>query len=387
MTSPVYRAPIQIETIPTGDQPEDKRPRTRCGYLVPEAYQCYEQALGETGAVASGKALHFAADLVCSGGIDIWIRGVYSYAIQHIGVASARIFVYLQQRIKELDKKIVTLPQNAFFTDSDVQSSISETVLIIQLCPKRTRIVWPKIDATTKRSGWLRGIAGAAEARATKLVWSSEGDTGTMYLVGNEFCKSIQEGSTEKALFWARWLMEEDARIRKETKSGLTTKERGPPDQNTKARQDVSYFLADILAEIYNDLASKNLVRMHEEFIELRRLHRGGEKRMANRLRKDCLGLMILMCCEVPRWKVPAAPQLVQDPIKLSRAVSQSKMFFNEVLSYKPLAPEKQLKPTMTRGPREKKAKELTEKEKQQLHMEDKFDAYDAIMEAYLSKF
>ena len=75
------KAPIeQIDATP----PEDKRPRTRCGYLVPEAYSCYESALKETGATASGKALHFATDLVCSGGIDIWIRGAYSYAVQHM---------------------------------------------------------------------------------------------------------------------------------------------------------------------------------------------------------------------------------------------------------------------------------------------------------------
>lgn len=383
----IYRAPIQIETIPTGDQEEDKRPRTRCGYLVSEAYQCYEQSLGETGAVASGKALHFAADIVCSGGIEIWIRGAYSYAIQHIGIASPRIFVYLKQRVGELDKRMATLPQDTFFTTPEVQACVSETVLIIQLCPKRTKVVWPKIDPTTKRNGWLRGIAGAAEAKAVRQTFSHEEDTGTMYLVGNEFCKAIQEGSTEKALFWARWILEEDVRVWKETKAGLTTKERGPPDMNPKARKDVGYYLADILAELYNELASKNLVRMHEEFIELRRLYRGGEKRMAARLRRDCLGWMILICCEVPRWKVPAAPQLVQDPVKLSRAVSQSKSFFTEVLAYKALPYEKQIKAAMTRAQKQKKIKELTEKQKKDQSIEDHFDAYDAVMEAYLNKF
>jgi hypothetical protein len=382
----VYRAPIQIDTIPTGDQ-EDKRPRTRCGYLVPEAYQCYEQALGETGAVASGRALHFAADIICSGGVEIWIRGAYSYAVQHIGIASPRIFVYLKQRVGELDKKLATLPQEAFFTNPEVQACICETVLIIQLCPKRTKVVWPKVEPTTKRNGWLRGVAGAAEAKAVRLVCTTGEDSTTMYLVGNEFCKAIEEGSTEKALFWARWLLEEDAKEWKENKAGLTTKERGPPDQNTKARRDVGYYLADLLAEMYNELASKNLVRMHEEFIELRRLHRGGEKRMAARLRKDCLGWMIMICCEVPRWKVPAAPQLVQDPIKLSRAVGQSKSFFTEVLAYKALPFEKQIKATMTRAQKQKRNKELTEKEKKDISLEDHFDAYDAAMELYLKKF
>ena len=96
----VHRAPIQLEV--RGPVAEPTGPRTRCGYLVPEAYGCYLAALGEQGAVASGKLLHFAADLVCSGGLDLWIRGVYDYAFTHIGLANPRIFVYLRDRVTEL---------------------------------------------------------------------------------------------------------------------------------------------------------------------------------------------------------------------------------------------------------------------------------------------
>jgi hypothetical protein len=173
----VHRAPIHVNEFQPG-QPEDNRPKTRCGYLVPEAYSCYETALGETGAVASGKALHFAADLVCSGGIDIWIRGAYSYAIQHISLANPRIFVYLKQRFADLDKKVAQLPQEAFYANPDVQATISETVLVLQLCPKRSKIVWPKVDDNTKRPGWLRGVAGSPETLATRTVWNGrDGDT------------------------------------------------------------------------------------------------------------------------------------------------------------------------------------------------------------------
>ena len=125
----VYRAPIQQEFFTMDDKEEDKIPKTRCGYLIPEAYKCYETALGETGAVASGKALHFAADLVCSGGLDIWIRGAYSYAIEHISLANPRIFVYLKQRISELDKKVAILPQETFYANHDVQSTLSYATL------------------------------------------------------------------------------------------------------------------------------------------------------------------------------------------------------------------------------------------------------------------
>ena len=407
----VHRAPIRVNEIPTYEQKQeqhDPRPRTRCGYVVSEAYTCYESALGETGAVASGKALHFAADLVCSGGLDIWIRGAYSYAIQHISLANPRIFVYLKQRFSELDKKSAQLPQEAFYSNPDVQSTIAETVLVLQLCPKRSKITWPKVDPNTKRPGWLRGVAGAPETRATRTVWTGDGDTPPLYLVGNEICKSITEAASERVLFWIRWTMEEDARIRKETKGhGLTTRERGPataPPSLTggrivslspKARSDAGHFIAAIIGEIYKELASKSLVRMHEEFGELMRLWRGAEARMPARCRRECLALMALITSEVPRWKVPAAPVLVEDPVRLSRAVAQSGSFFQEVLAHPPLPAGKQLKPNMTRAQRtvkadtpanSAKATKASEKAQKEQSMEEHFDAYDAVMEAYLNR-
>lgn len=390
MSSPIYRAPFQQQIIPSFEQKqeENKIPRTRCGYLVPEAYSTYEGSLGETGPVAKGKAIHFAADLICSGGLDIWIRGIYSYCIQHIGIASPRIFVYLRDKIQILDKKVETLPQEAFYSHPDVQASIGEAVLIVQLCPKRNKIVWPKVDQSTHRTGWIRGVAGAPEKGVTRKVWSSNGDSPTLYLVANEFCKAIEDGSSEKALFWLKWVLEEDALIKKETKSsGLTTIERAPADIQGKARTDVGHYMAQILVELYKELASKGLIRMNEEFQELWRLWRGGEKRMASRLKKECLGWITLVCCEVPRWKVPAAPSLVEDPIQLSRAVGQVGTFFKEVLSYKPLASGKELKPNMMKMAREKKKNPLTEAEKQKASLGEHLDAYDAIMESYLKDF
>jgi len=378
------RAPIHTDIITKGE--EDKRPRTRCGYLVPEAFHSYEQALGEVGSVASGKALHFAADLICSGGLDIWIRAAYSYSIQHIGLANPRIFVYLRSRITELDKKSSVLPQEGFYTHPDVQSLISEVVLVLQICPKRSKISWPKVDDNTKRQGWLRGVANSPETRVTRAVWTTDGDTMPMYLVANELCYSIQEGATERALFWIRWLLEEDARIRKATKGhGLSTKQRGPVSVSPKQSSDVGHFIAAILMEIYKELAAKQQVRMNEEFGELFRLWRGGEQRMPARFRREALGLMTLICCEVPRWKVPAAPTLVQDPVRLSRAVTQGPAFFNEVLANNALPAGAQIKATMTRAAKAK-TKKAEEKEKKESTLEDHFSAYDAVMEAYLSR-
>jgi len=397
----VHRAPIHVTEFQPG-QPQDTRAKTRCGYLVPEAYACYESALGETGAVASGKALHFAADLVCSGGMDIWIRGAYSYAIQHISLANPRIFVYLKQRFSELDHKALQLPQEAFYANPEVQATIAETVLVLQLCPKRSKITWPKVDENTKRPGWLRGVAASPETKATRIAWNgAEGDTPPLYLVANELCKAITEAASERVLFWIRWTLEEDARVRKETKGhGLTSKERGPaggPMVNGKVtaippkqRSDAGHFIAQVLGEVYKELAAKSLVRMHEEFGELMRLWRGGEGRMPARFRRECLALMALIVSEVPRWKVPAAPVLVEDPTRLARAVGQGSSFFGEVLTYPPLAPSKLLKPNMMKAPKgpktSVKGKKVNEREKKEMSMEEHFDAYDAVMEAYLNR-
>ncbi len=377
------RAPIRQDIfMPPGE--EDKRPRTRCGYLVPEAYSCYEQALGEVGAAASGKALHFAADLICSGGLDIWIRGVYSYSVQHINLGNPRIFSYLRTRIGELDRKAEQLPQDTFFTHPDVQSTVSEVVLILQLCPKHVKVVWPKVDENTKRPGWIRGVAGAPEHKATRTIWKTDGDSPTLYLVGNEICKAVQDGSTERTLFWMRWTFDEDARIRKETKvTGLTNIERGAAGTNKKAATDAGHFLCAVMVELYRDMAARGVLKMNEEFQELVRLWRGGEHRMASRFRRDCLGLMAMILCEVPKWKTPQSPQLVPDPVRLSRAVGQATSFFNEVLAYKPLPLTQQLKPNMTKAKVERK-KKLTEQEQQAMSMNDKLDAYDQLMEAYI---
>ena len=364
---------------------EDTRPRTRCGYLVHEAFHSYLQHLSESGAVASGKALHLAADLICSGGFDIWIRAAYTYALKHIGLANPRIFVYLHGKIDELDKKFASLPLEQFYKHPDVQASIGETGLVLQLCPKRPATPWPKVDDNTKRPGWLKGVSNATETAATRRVWVSDADSMPLFIVSNELCKSIQEGSIEKALFWVRWAFEEDTRIRKETKGhGLTTKERGQVTQAPKQRSEVGHYIAALLMEIYRELANKNSVRMHEEFTELYRLWRCSEKRMATAQRKDALSLMVLICCEVPKWEVPATPSLVKDPVRLSRAVSQVPGFFQEVLSYKVSNP---VSSKMTRAPKKAKEKPLTDKDKAKVAENAHLDAYDAAMEAYLNKF
>jgi hypothetical protein len=376
----VHRAPIQTDSFDIL-QPEDTRARTRCGYLVPDAFHAYQVALTEAGPSASAKALHFAADIICSGGLDIWIRSTYNYCIKRVGLGNPRILVYLRDVIKKLDAKVAALPQEGFFSNPDVQSIIGETIFLLQLCPKKPAVAWPKVDDTTKLPGWLRGVASAPETKATRTIWSSDGDSTPLYLVSNELCKAVQEGSTERVLFWIRWAYEEDARIRKETKGpGLTRKERlmvGSAAQKT----DVGLYFVGIFIELYKELAEKQLVRMHEEVGEIARLWKSGEKRMASSNKKDLLVLLATICCEVPRWKVPAAPPLTQDPARLARAVSQVPGFFQEVLAFKPLPVNSQLKPKMMTAP--KKKKDVATKTSP---MDDHLAAYEAAMDAYMNK-
>jgi hypothetical protein len=88
---------------------------------------------------------------------------------------------------------------------------------------------------------------------------------------------------------------------------------------------------------------------------------------------------MILIVAEVPRWKVPAAPSLVKDPVQLSRAVAQGYRFFDEVLVYPPCTGA--LKP----GTKPRKPKPiLTDGAKKQQSLEDHLAAYDSIVNSYL---
>ena len=46
----------------------------------------------------------------------------------------------------------------------------------------------------------------------------------------------------------------------------------------------------------------------------------------------DIIAIMIQILTEVPKWKVPAAPSLVQDPGSLQRTVQSAEQFFDELL-------------------------------------------------------
>jgi len=116
---------------------------------------------------------------------------------------------------------------------------------------------------------------------------------------------------------------------------------------------------------VYKEFAEKGMVRMHEEFQALLDIYRNQATQQKRKV--DTITLMVQILTDVPKWKVPAAPSLVPDPMKLERAVAQSEAFFREVLML-PL-PAKPLPPTVT-GLKKKKAKEPSKEEELQRKLE-----------------
>ena len=360
--------------------PPEEKPLTRCGYKPGESLRAFENALLESGAVAAGKTLHFSADILCSGGYDVWVRSLWDFAIDHVGVASPRLFVYLKKRIHELDELFKKLPDETLYHSDEFHTRGGEIVIVLREVPRRPKVAWPKVGPETHIEGWIKNVASAGETAALRRVWKGEGDMMLLRLAGAEFLKAITDGSLEKTLYWVKWLFEEEAHMRKEMKgSSLTNIGRGPASS-----KDVGHFIAELLAEAYKEMAAAKLIRMAEEFQCLLDLWRGADSRVSPSGRKKVLAIMAQILCEVPRWKVPAAPALIQDPIQVSRAVSQSNKFFKEVLAHPPVRFGKEVvKLFRSRGQvdsttRKKKVKEEGFKEK--------MDAMDRAINAYLEK-
>ena len=357
---------------------EDEKPLTRCGYKPGESLLAFEKALLESGAVATGRTLHFSADLLCSGGYDVWVRSLWDFAIDHVGVASPRLFVYLKKRVHELDELFKKLPDETLYHTDEFHTRAGEIVLVLREVPRRSKVVWPKVGPETHLDGWLRNVSAATETAALRRVWKGEGDSSLLRLAGAELLKSITDGSLEKTLFWVKWLFDHEAHLRKETKGAtLTTLGRGPTSS-----KDVGHFVAELLAETYKEMAAGKLIRMAEEFQSLLDLWRGAETRISGAGRKKILGIMAQILCEVPRWKIPAAPSLIQDPVQVSRAVSQSGKFFKEVLTH-PVVKQRAavVKLFRSRGAAPPVKKKLKEE-----GFKDRLEAMDRAMNAYLEK-
>ena len=362
-------------------QPEEI-PRTRCGYTPSESIRAFDKAMLESGAIGTGKALHFAADIVSSGGFESWVRSAWDYAICHIGLASPRIFLYLKKRIEEIKKILAQLPDEAAYTSEEFQVRVGEIVLVLREAPARTVLSWPKVGPETHSEGWIRAIAAAPETTVLRKVWRPEGDSSILRMAGAELCKAIVDGATEKALFWVKWMFEEEGRMKKEVKGGnLTSYDRGTPGSKQKA--GVGFFVLALYAETYKEFAAKGLVRMHEEFQTLVDLWRNG-KEIQGGAKKQILTVLTQILCEVPRWKVPAAPALIRDPVAMSQAIRQVPKFFREVMAYDP--PSSIASITKAFRSRGKVEPKNVAKAKKGEAAEDKMSAFDRALEDYFAK-
>jgi hypothetical protein len=308
--------------------------RTRFGYDARDCVKSLQEVLSQSGPAATGKALHYTADLICSGGFEIWIRLIWSFVFQHVHLTSLRIFVYLQQRTKDLEEALKVLDIEEAYKSAEFQHRVSELTIVVQTLPRQSKVVWPKIPEETHDKVWLQSVPKVKDSDAVNKVWDSQHDQPLLRFVGNQVLFACQEVNVERALFWLKWLLDEDKRVRK-TMNGLgslTTSRRSGLGSAKVDKSEIGFYIAAVLAEAYKDLARRGLVRMHEEFQELLNLWRGKQARLSAKQKQECLAFMILVITEVPRWKVPAAQPLIKDPTVMSRAVQQSVRFFQEIL-------------------------------------------------------
>ena len=320
---------------------KEKRPsvKTRFGYDARDCVRALQEVLCQAGPSATGKALHYSADLLCSGGFEIWIRLIWSFVFQHVHLSSLRIFIYLQERTKILEERLGELDMEALYRDPEFQKKASEVILVVQTLPRKGKITWPKVPDDTHDPTWIQTNSAVKESEAVRKVWISQHDQPILRLVGNHILQACEEVNIEKALFWIKWLLDEDKKVRAQGAGYTLTTARRTGNGSMKAdKGETGYYIAATLAEAYKDLARRGLVRMHEEFQSLIDLWRGKQARLSSRQKQECLALMILVISEVPRWKVPAAEPLIKDAIIMSRAVEQSVRFFQEVIAKPPVA-------------------------------------------------
>jgi hypothetical protein len=357
----------------------DEQILSRSGYKPNESLKQLEVALNESGAVALGKAFHFSADLICSGGYSIWTRLLWDYSIQYVGIGSPRLFVYLRKRIGEVDELINKFPDELLYNNADFQNRIGEILMVVKQAPRHPKLVWPKVGMETHRDGWLRNVAVATEANVVRKVWKSDGDSSLLRVAGSEICKSIMEGATDRMLFWVRWLLEEEAILKKEHKQAtLSNVDRGLAGGKGKVGQEVGQYIIALFHEVSHELTSKNMLRMTEEINCLVQLYKGYDIKLSPSQKKQIMAVLGQILCEAPRWKVPAAPPLVKDPIVISRAVAQVGKFFREVLAFPAVKNNK----AVLKGFTQKTQGDKKKQSKEAIHNEQ-FALVEKAMEAF----
>jgi hypothetical protein len=370
---------------PQEPQLEEPVVRTRSGYAVADAVRSFRVSLEQSGAVSTGKSIHHTADLICSGCFELWQKILWEYCLDHIGISSPRIFWFLRQRFTDLETAWAKLPKEQFYRSLDYQRTFVEVLLVVRAQARRPALKMPRVSPESHNEEWVRGaVQGAPSSAAVGRVFKGGGDLGILRRVGDEFAKSVAEGATEKAFWWMKWCYEEEVRVRRDGGGTLSTVDRGPAQWTGKQRSHVSFYLANILTEIYKELAPKHGLRMNEEFIAILQLFMYPNKKLTSRRRMELLSLAIQICCEVPRWKVPAAPALVKDPVALEKAIGHAESFFREVLAYD--APMGDVQKEAKKGSTKSLAaggstgRQLSAKQLKDQHIQNQLGVYDSIM-------
>jgi hypothetical protein len=370
---------------PEAYEEHDNTVRTRNGYAVADAVRGFRVSLEQTGAAAAGKSLHYTADLVCSGCFELWQKILYEYALDHIGIASPRIFLFLRRRFLDLDGAYARLPAEEFYKNVEYQKIIAETLLVMRSCTRRPALKMPKVPAEAHNEEWvIAATATTPSSAAVGRVYRGGNDLAMLRRIGDEFSKACADGATERAFFWLKWCYEEESRIRRDGGGQMSTLERGPATWSGKQRTHVGFYLMMLLAELYKEFKPKHGLRMDEEFMAILNLYGHPDRRLTAKRRMDLLCLAIQIVCEVPRWKVPAAPSLVKDPVALERAVSHAEGFFREVLQFAP--PSGDVVKEARRGVKTANPinKVMTTKQKHEMGLQEHLAAYDTAINNFL---
>jgi hypothetical protein len=300
----------------------------------------------------------------------------------------------MKRRFADLESAWERLSSEQFYRTVEYQKAIAEVLLILRSCPRRPALKMPRVSPETHKEEWvLTATRSAPSSASVSRVFRGSNDLQILRHVGNEFAKSCADGATERAFFWMKWLIEEDARVRRDGGGSLSTLERGPIQWPSKQRSHVGFYITALISELYKELASKHGLRMQEEIQAILELYMIPSKKLTSKRRIDLLCLAIQIICEVPRWKVPAAPALVKDPVALERAVSYAEGFFREVLAYDPpigdIAKEAK-KGSCGGGGGAKSAsssatKQLSGKQLKQMNTDEQLAAYNAAIDGFLS--
>jgi hypothetical protein len=359
--------------------------RTRCGYPLKDVLREFKFNLEQTGSSHAAKCLHYTADLLCSGCLSPWKKFLWDFVFDHVGIGSPRVFLFLQKQFFTIENQWNRYAHETCLRDSAFQKICIECILIVRSCQRKPQIRVPRVPPETHNDDWVRKTTGQAPSSvALTRVFKPSHDLAILKPIGEDFCKAVSDGATQKALFWMKWCIEEDSRLKREHQGyGLSNLERGSATASSKQKTHIGYFFILLLAELYKELSAKGLIRMTEEYQGLLNLYMNPDSSMTGKRKQDTLILAIQIICEVPRWKVPAAPGLITDPLQFKRALEHCGHFFQEVLAYDELKIDLETEAKKIKV-KEAQAKKLGSKKDKLSIINKQIDAYDKVLDDFM---